>query len=95
MITIDFIIVLPYCDGKNELLTLTCKFTKKKLLVPGFDEWTAADWANAFLITIIDYDWGIPVVIISDRDSRFMSAFWQAVFEKLQTSLATSTAYYP
>ena len=94
-ITMDFIVALPYCDGKNELLTLTCKFTKKKLLVPGFDEWTASDWANVFIIAIIDHDWGVPVVIISDRDSRFMSEFWQAVFRKLGTSLATSTAYHP
>ena len=94
-ITMDFIVALPYCDGKNELLTLTCKFTKKKLLVPGFDEWTAAEWANVFIVAVIDHDWGVPVVTISDRDSRFMSEFWKAVFQKLGTSLAVSTAYHP
>ena len=94
-IAMDFIVALPFCDGMNVLLTLTCKFTKKKLLIPGFDEWTAADWANAFLIAVTGHDWGMPVVIISDRDSKFMSAFWQAIFAKLGTKLATSTAYHP
>ena len=94
-ISIDFIVALPYWEGKNMLLTVTCKFSKKKLLVPGFDEWSAADWANALLVALVDHDWGIPVAIISDRDSKFMSSFWRAVFEKLGTSMATSTAYHP
>ena len=94
-IAIDFIVALPFWEGKNMLLTSTCKFTKKKLLVPGFDEWTAGDWANAFLVALTSHDWGIPVAIISDRDSKFMSDFWQTIFKKLGTTLATSTAYHP
>lgn len=94
-IAMDFIVALPYYEGRNMLLTNTCKFTKKKLLIPGFDEWSAAEWGNAFLVAVIAHDWGVPVVIISDRDSKFMSSFWRAIFQKLGTSLATSTAYHP
>lgn len=94
-IAMDFIVGLPFFDGKNMLLTVTCKFTKRKLLVPGFDEWSAADWANALLVALVAHDWGIPVAIISDRDSKFMSSFWQAIFQKLGTTLATSTSYHP
>ena len=43
----------------------------------------------------MEHDWGLPVAIISDRDSKFMSSFWRAIFQQLQTSLATSTAYHP
>lgn len=94
-LTMDFIVALPYYEGRNTLLTTTCKFTKKKLLIPGFDEWTAVDWANAFIVALMEHDWGIPVVLISDRDSKFMSAFWQAVFERLGVDLAASTAWHP
>ena len=94
-VAMDFIVALPFHEGRNMLLTVTCKFTKKKLLVPGFDEWSAAEWANIFIIALISHDWGVPVAIISDRDSRFMSSFWQAVFQKLGVTLATSTAYHP
>ena len=38
---------------------------------------------------------GIPQSIISDRDSRFMSRFWRAIFEVLKTKLLYSSAYYP
>lgn len=94
-IAIDFIVALPYWEGMNMLLTCTCKFTKKKLLVPGFDEWNTENWANTFLVALTSHDWGIPVAIISDRDSKFMSDFWKAIFRRLGTTLATSTAYHP
>ena len=41
------------------------------------------------------YGWGIPCGIISDRDAKFMSALWRAIFDKLGTSLLTATAYHP
>ncbi|GKA95120.1 putative reverse transcriptase domain-containing protein [Tanacetum coccineum] len=38
---------------------------------------------------------GVPVSIISDRDGRFTSHFWQTVQRALGTSLDLSTAYHP
>ncbi|GKC95588.1 putative reverse transcriptase domain-containing protein [Tanacetum coccineum] len=37
---------------------------------------------------------GVPVSIILDRDSRFSSAFWQALKKTLGTRLDMSTAYH-
>ncbi|GJT96028.1 putative reverse transcriptase domain-containing protein [Tanacetum coccineum] len=38
---------------------------------------------------------GVPVLIISDRDSRFKSHFWQSLQKALVTRLDMSTAYHP
>ncbi|GJU61675.1 putative reverse transcriptase domain-containing protein [Tanacetum coccineum] len=38
---------------------------------------------------------GVPILIISDRDSRFTSRFWQSMQEALGTRLDMSTAYHP
>ncbi|GJS17018.1 putative reverse transcriptase domain-containing protein [Tanacetum coccineum] len=38
---------------------------------------------------------GMPISIISDRDSRFISRFWQSMQEALGTRLDMSTAYHP
>ncbi|GJS43766.1 putative reverse transcriptase domain-containing protein [Tanacetum coccineum] len=37
----------------------------------------------------------VPISIISDRDSRFTSRFWQSMQEALGTRLNMSTAYHP
>ncbi|GKG21685.1 putative reverse transcriptase domain-containing protein, partial [Tanacetum coccineum] len=38
---------------------------------------------------------GVPVLIISDRDSRFTSHFWQSLQKALGTRLDMSIAYHP
>ena len=38
---------------------------------------------------------GIPMTIISDRDSRFRSRFWQGLNNALGTQLGFSTSYHP
>ncbi|GJY81963.1 reverse transcriptase domain-containing protein [Tanacetum coccineum] len=38
---------------------------------------------------------GVPVSIISDRDGRFTSQFWQSLNQALGTQLDISTAYHP
>nr|GEX21816.1 putative reverse transcriptase domain-containing protein [Tanacetum cinerariifolium] len=38
---------------------------------------------------------GIPVSIISDRDSRFASNFWRSLHNALGTRLDMSTTYHP
>ncbi|GKB89966.1 putative reverse transcriptase domain-containing protein, partial [Tanacetum coccineum] len=38
---------------------------------------------------------GVPISIISDRDSRFTSRFWQSMQEALGIRLDMSTAYHP
>lgn len=47
------------------------------------------------LAALTYHDWGMPYGIISDRDAKFMSSFWRALFQKLGTDLLTSTAYHP
>ena len=38
---------------------------------------------------------GVPISIISDRDARFTSSFWQSLQKSLGTRLDISTAYHP
>ncbi|GKA68177.1 putative reverse transcriptase domain-containing protein [Tanacetum coccineum] len=41
------------------------------------------------------YRYGVPVLIISDRDSHFMSRFWRSLQKASGTNLDMSTAYHP
>jgi len=38
---------------------------------------------------------GIPKIIISDRDVKFIGKFWKILFKGLNTKLNFSTSYHP
>lgn len=95
-VAMDFVVSLPPTKlGNDCLLNVTCKATKKMLLIPGQLTWTAAKWAEVFIRMLMQHDWGIPRSVISDRDSRFMSDFWKEIFQRLNVKFLTSTAYHP
>ena len=94
-IAMDFIVGLPVTpDGFDAILTVTDKATKAVKLIPGKVEGDALYWAIRFWDYVVS-DWGLPKAIISDRDGRFLSSFWRALFEKVGTTLAMTTAYHP
>ena len=95
-ISIDFILALPVSrEGFDAVLTVTEKFSKRITLIPGKSTWTAKDWANALIERLWIADWGTPKVILSDRDRKFLSAFWKEIFDRLGVALIYSTAYHP
>ena len=93
-ITMNFIVKLSFSRDMNVLLTITCKFSKKILLISNHDTWFATDWTNVIIVTLMKHDWNISHVIVSDRDSKFMSNFWQTVFHKLKTIIFIFTIYH-
>ena len=50
--------------------------------------------ASLFISQIFKYH-GLPTSIVSDRDPRMTSLFWQGLFENLGTRLNFSLAYHP
>lgn len=95
-ITIDFVTGFPVtADSLDALLTVTDKYTKRIGFVPGASNWSAVEWGRALVTFLLSADWGIPSVIISDRDSLFLSALWKEIFHGFRTTLLASTAYHP
>jgi len=94
-LSLDFITGLPLSEGKyNALLTVTDKLTKAIRLIPCTTETSAEDTARLFL----DYCYpifGLPVKLISDRDARFTSRFWQTLMDLLGIKLGLTAAYHP
>ena len=94
--TADWVHALPPTStGLDTVLTVTCRFSKKILLVAGRGDWSAKEWAVRWLTALLGHDWSIPAILIGDRDPLWFSEFWQAVFEKLNTRFLASTAYHP
>jgi hypothetical protein len=100
MITIDFVVKLPpsQAEPKGEVydtvLTITDKVSRAVIFAPGKETWNAEKWSDVLLKHVIRR-WGLPLSIISDRGSIFVSELWRNLFAKLGTSLLFSTAYHP
>jgi transposase InsO family protein len=94
-VSIDFILALPETEaGYNAAVTMTDKFTKAVEIVPGKDTWTAAEWGTAMAQRLLLIGWGIPLVWLSDRDSKFLSQMWTSIFSALGVRMLYSTAYH-
>ena len=80
-LTIDFILALPLTsEGFDSVMSVTCKFSKRVTLAPGKTIWKAYEWAAALLKQLELGDWGLPKVILSDRDPKFLSDLWTGLF---------------
>lgn len=87
--------LLLSADGFNFLMSVTCKFSKRIILVEGKNTWSAKNWAYALLQRLNMIDWGFLLELITNRDPKFLSKFWKALFTKLGMKLLYSTAYHP
>ena len=62
--------------------------------VPCHKEITSEELAELFLCNCYKLH-GVPKVIVSDRDPKFVGNFWQSFMGKLNTELNISTAGHP
>jgi hypothetical protein len=99
-ITIDFVVKLPLAkathtaDVYDSILTVTDKLSKAVIFVAGKETWNAPEWADIFFEKVI-CRWGLPMAIISDRGSIFVSEIWTAIFKRMDVKILMSTAYHP
>ena len=93
-----WIVALPLItrEGRvyDSVLTVTDRATKMTHFIPTWKEATAVDTADQFIKYIVKYHW-LPRSIISDKDSRFMSVFWEQLCSRLNIRLRHSSAFYP
>ena len=95
-LTLDFILALPTTpEGFDCVLTVTDKFTKRTTHIPGKSTWKAHEWAAALLDRLNIADWGLPMILLTDRDPKFLAELWEAIFKQLGVELLYSTAYHP
>ncbi|GJZ77416.1 putative reverse transcriptase domain-containing protein [Tanacetum coccineum] len=70
------------------------KLTKSAHFLAIREDFSSEKLARLYIDEIVARH-GVPVLIISDRDWRFTSHFWQSVQKALGTRLDLSTAYHP
>ncbi|KAJ9529315.1 hypothetical protein QJQ45_007999 [Haematococcus lacustris] len=94
-VNLDLITQLPVSSAGNDaIVVFVDKLTKMIHAVPTTTSITAPALARLFFDNIFRLH-GLPKVIVSDRDPRFTSAFWQELFRLTGTHLNMSTANHP
>jgi hypothetical protein len=76
-------------------MSITDKYSKETMLEPGKSTWTAEQWADALLRRLYNANWGLPRQVLTDRDPKFVSAVWRAIWKRLTTDLLYTTAHHP
>ncbi|KAG6616287.1 Retrovirus Polyprotein [Phytophthora cinnamomi] len=92
-ISMDFITDLPRTKRDvDSIWVVVDRLTKRCHFVPTTKKVNAEGVARLF----IDNIWklhGMPTNIVSDRDRKFVSAFWQYVFKSIGTKLSMTVAH--
>ena len=95
VIAIDFIVGLPVVKAAstlqqlenkpeyNTLLIVSCKSSKRTLLLPGHSTYLAKDQGRLLLRYLLLSDQGIPIAIISNRDRKFTSSLQKGIQKQL------------
>nr|GEZ92047.1 hypothetical protein [Tanacetum cinerariifolium] len=92
-ITMDFITKLPRTSSGHDLIwVIVNRLTKSAHFLAVREDYKMESFARLYINEIVSRH-GVPVSIISDRDSYFISRFWQSLQKDLRTRLDMSTAY--
>ena len=94
-VTMDLITDLPPTkQGFDSILTIVDRATKLVRFAPTRKEIGAQELARVFRQVWYRH-YGLPKVLITDRDRRFTSNFWRSFFTSVGTTLRMSTAFHP
>ncbi|GJW36409.1 putative reverse transcriptase domain-containing protein [Tanacetum coccineum] len=94
-ITMDFITKLPKTsNGHDTIWVIIDRLTKSAHFIPTQETDSMETLTRLYIKEIVSRH-GVPISIISDRDSHFTSRFWQSLQSALGTQLDMSMAYHP
>ncbi|MBW0538764.1 hypothetical protein O181_078479, partial [Austropuccinia psidii MF-1] len=89
-----FITQLPLSNSFDSIIVVVDRFSKMEIFIPTYGTITSLELAQIFISHVFSKH-GLPVSIVSDRGSLFVSSFWTNLCQQLKISRDLSTAFYP
>ena len=91
----DFVVGLPKTMSKyDSIWVIVDRLTKSAHFTTVKVTYNAEKLAKIYISEIVRLH-GVPLSIISDRDTQFISKFWRILHAELGTRLDLSTAFHP
>ncbi|MBW0540980.1 hypothetical protein O181_080695 [Austropuccinia psidii MF-1] len=90
----DFITQLPLSNKFDSILVVVDRFSKIEIFIPTYGTITALELAQIFISHVLSKN-GLPVSIVSDTGSLFVSSFWTNLCQQLKILGDLSTAFHP
>ncbi|KAJ9547570.1 hypothetical protein OSB04_020113 [Centaurea solstitialis] len=94
-IAMDFVTKLSRTPkGFDAIWVIVDRLTKSAHLLPIKETYSLDRLAKLYIAEIVSIH-GVPLSIVSDRDSRFTLQFWRSFQQQFGSKLKMSTAYHP
>jgi hypothetical protein len=94
-ISMDFIVGLPLTGRKfSSIWVIVDRLSKSAHLIPVHTRYDVQRYAEIYIAHMLCLH-GVPMMIMSDRSSQFVTLFWEQLHASLETHLIHSSAYHP
>ncbi|KAF1319591.1 polyprotein, partial [Globisporangium splendens] len=94
VVSMDFIVKLPVSNGYDAIFVAVDKLSKRAKYAPTHTTSNAEDTARVFFDAVVRHH-GVPKIIISDRDPKFISDFWKSLMKIMGIKLSMTTSHRP
>ncbi|GAA0165255.1 hypothetical protein LIER_20701 [Lithospermum erythrorhizon] len=94
-ISMDFLMVFSRSVNRFDAIwVIVDRLTKSSHFLPIREDVSLDNLAKLYVKEIVRLH-GVPLIVVSDRDSRFTSKFWRSLQKDLGTRLDFSTSFHP
>ncbi|MBW0537845.1 hypothetical protein O181_077560 [Austropuccinia psidii MF-1] len=93
-LSIEFINQVPLSKSFDSILVVVDRFSKMEIFIPNHLKMISHEISQIFINQVFSKH-GLPISIVNDRGSFFVSSLWTKLFQNLKISRDILTSFHP